>query len=186
MPVPYIDNEELQNYIDYFEGNRYRVTQAAFDAEYNGDTDKKESVLIDSFILDDAINACKLYDVFADDNAISEITLMRIIEQAQFIIAAYPFKNGYTTTISTVPTVSSATWIEESFTGLTSGNTLTLSHIPIWTMPYMANRNGLGQQKDDDFTITSYTITVSPDFSASEGSDGVGETFYITYYYFNS
>lgn len=71
---------------------------------------------------------------------------------------------------------------EDSFTGLTSGNTVVLSQTPITI--FVADRNGLNQLRGAglDYTLTGTTVTFDVPFASSGGGTG-GETVRFFYIY---
>jgi hypothetical protein len=182
--MPRYDNADLFNFITDFRYKKAQLALCMVRAEGEGNLTKRDEYLVQCEILSDCINACYKYDYLADTNPFSEDVLIDLIEDCkQFQLCSSVINNA--TSSTPVSPYSHLTWFEEEITNLSSGNTVTATHIPVMSAPHTTTINGLELLLGDDYTVSGDTYTFAFNFGVSVGGTGT-DSVYISYYYLSS
>lgn len=133
-----------------------------------------------------------MYCSITDDECFTEEEIDLIIEQINSICGCCNCGPRNDTDASNVVVIvieeteeeeemAACTQIEEEFTNLQSGNTVTITATPCDGYPIDVYRNGLHQDNNDEYSMTGTVVTFVTDFQISSGGSE-GESVLVKYY----
>lgn len=133
-----------------------------------------------------------MYCSITDDECFTEDEIDLIIEQINSLCGCCNCGPKNTTDANNVIIITieeteeeemaaQCTQVEEEFTNLQSGNTVTISETPCSGYPIDVYRNGLHQDSIDEYTMVDTVITFVTDFQISSGGSE-GESVLVKFY----